>query len=221
MPPRRAISATVASVSWRSPGTIDREFACEAMIGERVAEAVKGCAVVYHLAGKLFMPGVPAADYYKTHVEGTRTLLSVCRERPRLERFVHCSTTGVLGATGDHAADESAPYRPTNAYEETKAQAELLVRAIGFPAKTVGRSFGIETGFIALQGTIIGASLALLTLYTLVSRSDAMGDGTFSVPWLPLVVLLVGTVGASLVATVAPAVSASRIRPAVALRTTD
>ena len=48
-----------------------------------------------------------------------------------------------------------------------------------------------------------------------------MGDGTFSVPWLPLVVLLVGTVGASLVATVAPAVSASRIRPAVALRTTD
>ena len=95
------------------------------------------------------------------------------------------------------------------------------LRAIGFPAKTVGRSFGIETGFIALQGTIIGASLALLTLYTLVSRSDAMGDGTFSVPWLPLVVLLVGTVGASLLATVAPAVSASRIRPAVALRTTD
>jgi putative ABC transport system permease protein len=95
------------------------------------------------------------------------------------------------------------------------------LRAIGFPAKTVGRSFAIETGFIALQGTLIGASLALLTLYTLVSRSDAMGDSTFSVPWIELTVLLVGTVGASLVATVAPAVSASRIRPAVALRTTD
>jgi putative ABC transport system permease protein len=95
------------------------------------------------------------------------------------------------------------------------------LRAIGFPAKTVGRSFAIETGFIALQGTLIGASLALLTLYTLVSRSDAMGDSTFSVPWVELIVLLVGTVGASLVATVAPAVSASRIRPAVALRTTD
>lgn len=95
------------------------------------------------------------------------------------------------------------------------------LRAIGFPSKTVGRSFAVETGFIALQGTIIGASLALLTLYTLVTRSDAMGDSPFAVPWMPLIVLLGGTVGASLVATVAPAVSASRIRPAVALRATD
>ena len=95
------------------------------------------------------------------------------------------------------------------------------LRALGFPSKTIGRSFGVETGFIALQGTLIGATLALLTLYTLVTRSDAMGDVTFSVPWIPLLVLLVATVGASLLATVAPAVTASRIRPAVALRTTD
>ncbi|HKC73390.1 MAG TPA: NAD-dependent epimerase/dehydratase family protein [Chloroflexota bacterium] len=97
--------------------------------GEALCAALDDVAVVYHLAGKLFMPGVPTADYYKTHVEGTRLLLSVCRARPRLERFVQCSTTGVLGATGDHAADEAAPYRPTNAYEQTKAQAEVLVRA--------------------------------------------------------------------------------------------
>jgi nucleoside-diphosphate-sugar epimerase len=54
-----------------------------------------------------------------------------------VERFVHCSTTGVLGATGDVAADELAPYRPTNAYEATKAEAEQLVRERardGFPA---------------------------------------------------------------------------------------
>jgi putative ABC transport system permease protein len=95
------------------------------------------------------------------------------------------------------------------------------LRAIGYPSRTIGRSFAIETAFIAIEGTIIGASLALLTLYTLVTRSDAMGDVTFSVPWVPLIALLVGTVAASLLATVAPAVSASRIRPAVALRTTD
>jgi nucleoside-diphosphate-sugar epimerase len=96
--------------------------------GDAVRAALEDVAVVYHLAGRLFMPGVPAADYYTTHVEGTRTLLSACRARPRLERVVHCSTTGVLGATGDHAADEATPYRPTNAYEETKAEAEVLVR---------------------------------------------------------------------------------------------
>jgi putative ABC transport system permease protein len=95
------------------------------------------------------------------------------------------------------------------------------LRAIGYASKTVGRSFAVETGFIALQGTVIGASLALLTLFTLVSNSDAMGDVTFAVPWVPLLGLLVGTVAASLLATVAPAVSASRIKPAVALRITD
>jgi putative ABC transport system permease protein len=95
------------------------------------------------------------------------------------------------------------------------------LRAIGYPSRTIGRSFAIETGFIAVEGTMIGVSLALLTLYTLVTRSDAMGDAPFAVPWLPLALLLLATVAASLLATLAPAVSATRIRPAVALRTTD
>jgi ABC-type lipoprotein release transport system permease subunit len=43
----------------------------------------------------------------------------------------------------------------------------------------------------------------------------------FSIPFLELGALLAGTVAASLLATVWPAVSAGRIRPAVALRTTD
>jgi nucleoside-diphosphate-sugar epimerase len=92
-----------------------------------VAEAVDGAKVVYHLAGRLFAPGVPASEYYATHVEGTKLLLAHCRE-PTLERFVHCSTTGVLGVTGDGPADEAAPYRPTNVYEATKAEAERAVR---------------------------------------------------------------------------------------------
>ena len=95
------------------------------------------------------------------------------------------------------------------------------LRAIGFPSRIVGRSFALETCFIAVEGTLIGASLALVTLYTLVTRSDAMGDSPFSVPWLPLAALLAGTILASLLATVAPAVSAARIKPAVALRTTN
>jgi putative ABC transport system permease protein len=95
------------------------------------------------------------------------------------------------------------------------------LRAIGFPSRIVGRSFALETCFIALEGTLIGASLALVTLYTLVTQSDAMGESAFSVPWLPLAALLAGTILASLLATVAPAVSAARIKPAVALRTTS
>jgi putative ABC transport system permease protein len=95
------------------------------------------------------------------------------------------------------------------------------LRALGFPAQSVGRSFAIEAGYIALQGTVIGVLLALLTLYTIVARSDAMGDLQFAVPIAQLSILLAATVAASLLATVAPALSATRIHPAVALRLTD
>jgi putative ABC transport system permease protein len=105
------------------------------------------------------------------------------------------------------------------AVRERRRQIGTL-RALGFPGKSVGRSFAIEAGYIALQGTLIGALLALLTLYTIIARSDAMGDVTFAVPYLQLTVLLAGTVAASLAATIAPALSATRIRPAVALRMT-
>ncbi|HSC73231.1 MAG TPA: FtsX-like permease family protein [Gaiellaceae bacterium] len=106
------------------------------------------------------------------------------------------------------------------AVRERRRQIGTL-RALGFPAHWVGRSFAIEAAYIALQGTLIGALLALLTLYTIVARSDAMGDVTFAVPYVQLAVLLGGTVVASLAATIAPAMSATRIKPAVALRMTS
>jgi nucleoside-diphosphate-sugar epimerase len=93
-----------------------------------VARAVNGVEVVYHLAGRLLEPGVPADVYRRTHVGGTQLLLDRCRRSPAVHRFVHVSTTGVLGATGVRPADESAPLRPTNVYEATKAEAELAVR---------------------------------------------------------------------------------------------
>jgi putative ABC transport system permease protein len=106
------------------------------------------------------------------------------------------------------------------AVRERRRQIGTL-RALGFPAKSVGRSFAIEAAYVALQGAVIGAVLALLTLYTIVVGSEAMGDLQFAVPYVQLTLLLAGTVLASLAATVAPALSATRIRPAVALRMTD
>jgi putative ABC transport system permease protein len=106
------------------------------------------------------------------------------------------------------------------AVRERRRQIGTL-RALGFGARPVGRSFAIESGFVAVEGTLIGALLALITLYDIVALSDSFGTLAFSVPYLDLGALLAGTVAASLLATVWPAVSASRIRPAVALRTTD
>jgi len=91
-----------------------------------VRAAVAGASTVFHLAGRLLEPGVPDRAYEQVHVEGTRNLLEACREQPYLEAVVHCSTTGVLGPTGSVPASEAAPRRPSNVYERTKAEGEML-----------------------------------------------------------------------------------------------
>jgi nucleoside-diphosphate-sugar epimerase len=140
-----------------------------------VAAAVEDVEVVYHLAGRLLAPGVPGLEYRRTHVEGTKLLLACCQEAPALERFVHCSTTGVLGVTGDRPADESAPFRPTNVYEATKAEAELAVRdasRAGFPA------------VIARPGLVYGpGDLHLLAFFRSVLRRQFRPIGRRTV-WL-------------------------------------
>jgi nucleoside-diphosphate-sugar epimerase len=165
----------------RSPGKAQRltDQGAEAVIGEitnrrAVAEAVDGARVVYHLAGRLFEPCVPASEYYRTHVEGTKILLDRCQESG-VERLVHCSTTGVLGVTANGPADEAAPYRPTNAYEATKAQAEETVRdraRKGFPA------------VIARPGLVYGpGDLHLLPFFRAVLRRQFRPIGRQTV-WL-------------------------------------
>src|SRR5437773_1806685 len=93
--------------------------------------------------------------------------------------------------------------------------------ALGLVIGIAGRSFAVEATFIAAEGTLLGVSLALVTLYNIVTNTKAMGELVFSVPWLTLTALLVATVAASLLATIGPALTATRIRPAVALRVTD
>lgn len=96
----------------------------------KVAAALKDIEVVYHLAGCLYHPSIPAERYHETHVEGTRVLLHCCHDFSGLRCLVHCSTTGVYGVTGLNAADEASPYTPTNPYEQSKlAGEELALRA--------------------------------------------------------------------------------------------
>ena len=92
----------------------------------QVQRAVEGASIVYHLAGRLYHPSTPAELYYSIHVEGTRILLEACKGQRSLQRIVHCSTTGVHGVTGRTPAAEDAPFAPTNPYEKSKLEGELL-----------------------------------------------------------------------------------------------
>jgi nucleoside-diphosphate-sugar epimerase len=69
---------------------------------------------------------MPTELYRDIHVEGTRILLEACQGESHLQRIVHCSTTGVHGVTGSMPAAEDAPIAPTNPYEATKREGELL-----------------------------------------------------------------------------------------------
>lgn len=106
------------------------------------------------------------------------------------------------------------------AVRERRRQIGML-RAMGFPGSSVRKAFTLESAFVSLLGTLIGTCLGMVVVWRL-TQSDSFGEGfSFVVPWLDLAVVVFGALIASLIATAAPALSASRIKPAVALRLAD
>lgn len=93
-----------------------------------VRAATAGVSHVFHLAGQLQEPGITPETYQAVHVEGTCNVLVAAAEQVRRPLIVHCSTAGVLGPTGPAPVPETAPLRPSNVYEVTKASGELLAR---------------------------------------------------------------------------------------------
>lgn len=96
-----------------------------------------------------------------------------------------------------------------------------VLRSLGFLPAQVRRSFLVESGFVALEGIVVGAVLSLVTAAQLVAHGD-FGKGVhFMIPWANVTILLVVALAASLLATAWPAQRASKIAPAVALRVAD
>jgi putative ABC transport system permease protein len=98
-----------------------------------------------------------------------------------------------------------------------------VLRALGFQAQTVQRSFLTESSFIAAEGTLIGAVLAVTTAWLLYQNSAAFGGirSGFVIAWLPITIVVLGTFIASVLATIGPARRAAAIRPALAVRVAD
>lgn len=68
------------------------------------------------------------ADFIRTNIEGTRSLLEIARKR-HSPRFVHISTDEVYGSVPKGFSKEDAPLRPSNPYSTSKAGADMLVQA--------------------------------------------------------------------------------------------
>ena len=99
-----------------------------------------------------------------------------------------------------------------------------MLRAMGFQSSVVRRAFLLEAAFIAAQGIVMGIALGLLSSWSVLTNSEAFSAQSgvqFAVPWGTVLVLLVVPLLASLLGVLAPANSASRVRPAIALRIAD
>jgi putative ABC transport system permease protein len=96
-----------------------------------------------------------------------------------------------------------------------------VMRAIGFERRAVQLSFLFESSIVAVIGIVCGTALALVIAYNVISDSSNQPSWEaieFSVPWLNLGIIFLIVYGAALLTSFLPALQASRVYPAQALR---
>jgi dTDP-glucose 4,6-dehydratase len=95
-----------------------------------MAEVVKGCSAVAHLAALIAIPySYQAADsYVATNVQGTLNLLEACR-RHKVRRLVVTSTSEVYGTAQRTPMDETHRLNAQSPYAASKIAADQMALA--------------------------------------------------------------------------------------------
>jgi nucleoside-diphosphate-sugar epimerase len=125
----------VVRVLARDAGRIPADVAdrVEVVVGDltqpdHLHRAVSGCEVVYNIAALYREAGLPAESYRAVNAVAVAGLIDAAAAAGA-SRVVHCSTVGVHGDIEHPPADEDAPLRPGDIYQETKLEGERLARA--------------------------------------------------------------------------------------------
>jgi putative ABC transport system permease protein len=96
-----------------------------------------------------------------------------------------------------------------------------IMRAIGFRRRTVQATFLLESSFVALTSIVLGTVLGLILAWNIVDdqrQQPSWENLTLYVPWVNLLVIFLVVYAVAILATLLPALRASRIRPSEALR---
>jgi putative ABC transport system permease protein len=96
-----------------------------------------------------------------------------------------------------------------------------VLRAIGFRRRMVQAVFLLESTFVALTSIVVGTALALVLSYNIIEdtkNQPSWQNITLVVPWANLALIFGVVYAVALAATLAPALRASRVVPAEALR---
>lgn len=129
---------------------------------------VQDIDVVIHLAAYFDFYPSSVDLLYKVNVEGTKNLMSAC-VGTKVERFIYCSSTEVIGAVRFPPGNEDTELNPSFDYSKSKVLAEQIVREISKDTKL---------DHIILRPTgIMGEG----DLYTAFEAIEAVNDGTIPV----------------------------------------
>ena len=94
-----------------------------------------------------------------------------------------------------------------------------MLRAIGYKARMVQLQLLMESGFVAVLGSLIGVGLGSLIAWNIFKSISKESPGmTFSVPISNIMLIVFITLLFSLLNTLLPARQASKITPSEALR---
>ena len=129
---------------------------------QSLAAAAGGVEVVYHVAAIYRQAGLGDEVYRAVNATAVRDVIEAAA-RGGARRVVHCSTVGVHGDVEHPPANEDAPLKPGDLYQETKLAGEALAREAG--ART-----GIEVTIARPTGIYGPGDRRLLKLFRGVAR---------------------------------------------------
>jgi dihydroflavonol-4-reductase len=97
-----------------------------------LAEGMRGCDVVFHLAGVNAMCRRDPAPMFRANVEGSANVIRAAAQAG-VDRVVHTSSAAAIGEARDTVGREDSPHRGwfLSRYEESKYLSEREVQALG------------------------------------------------------------------------------------------
>ena len=153
-----------------------RQHGVELAIGDlreraSLEAAMRNVDVVYNIAALYREVGLAAAEYRAVNAESARTIVEI-GQAAGVRRVVHCSTVGVHGDVEHPPANEDAPLKPGDLYQETKLEGERL-------ALSAGMNTGVEVVVARPTGIYGPGDRRLLKLFRGVARKRfvILGDG--------------------------------------------
>jgi nucleoside-diphosphate-sugar epimerase len=138
--------------------------------GKAVRTAADGVDVVYHIAAIYRQAGLREDQYRAVNATAVRTIIEAAKEGGA-KRVVHCSTVGVHGDVERPPANEDAPLRPGDIYQETKLEGENV-------ARETARETGMEVVIARPTGIYGPGDRRLLKLFRGVARRRFVILGT-------------------------------------------